>query len=701
VMGTPNGMENSIQPPLILRNGEIMAAVGVVAIMILMILPLPTFMLDLLLSLNITLALTILLTGTYLLRPLDFSSFPSVLLLATLFRLSLNIASTRIILLHGSEGPSAAGNVIMSFGNFVVGGNYVVGSIVFMVLVVINLMVITKGSGRIGEVAARFTLDAMPGKQMSIDADLNAGLIGEEEAKERRLEISREADFYGAMDGASKFVKGDAIAGIIITLINILGGFAIGVLQNGMTLADAAQNYTLLTVGDGLVTQIPALMISTAAGIVVTRAGSQSSLGGQVLSQMLLQPKAIAITAVVLFAIGLVPGMPTIPFMVLSLIAGGVAYSVIRSRAVESEKVKEHELIEAQSETNQRVESVPPIDILAMEVGYGLLPLVDVEKGGDLLERVRSFRAQIAQDVGIVLSPIHIQDNMKLKPGEYVIKLKGNKIAEGELMMNCFLAMNPGGAEGKIGGVETKEPTYGLPATWIKENAREDALAKGFTVVDLPTVLITHLADVIKRHSHELLGRQEVQNLVDNLKVSHPKVVEELIPGLLPLGAVGKVLQNLLQEGVPIRDLLTILETLADWANVTKDTDALTEYVRQALARTITEIYRGPAGSIFVLTLDHGVEKTLGESIQYTDRGSFLPIDPNTAHRIATSLTHNLEGFSERGQQPIVLCSTQIRPHFKKLADRFIPDLVVLSYDEIVNNVSVESIGTVGFNNAN
>ncbi|OQY45233.1 MAG: hypothetical protein B6240_09150 [Desulfobacteraceae bacterium 4572_87] len=643
-----NRVENPMEIPFLARNSEMMAAVGVISILILMILPLPSFMLDLLLSLNITFALTILLTGTYLLRPLDFSSFPTVLLLATLFRLSLNIASTRIILLHGSEGPSAAGNVIMSFGNFVVGGNYVVGAIVFIVLVIINLMVITK-----------------------------------------------------AMDGASKFVKGDAIAGIIITLINILGGFAIGVLQNGMTLADAAQTYTLLTVGDGLVTQVPALMISTAAGIVVSRAGSQSSLGSQVLSQMLFQPRAIAITAVVLFALGLVPGMPTVPFMALSLIAGGVAYSVIKSRAVESEKVDENELLEAKAESVEAVKSVPPVDILAMEVGYGLLPLVDAEKGGDLLERIRSFRGQIAQDIGILLSPIHIQDNMKLKPGEYVIKLKGNTIAEGELMMNCFLAMNPGAVDGKISGVQTTEPTYGLPATWIKESAREDALAKGYTVVDLSTVLVTHLADVIKRHAHELLGRQEVQQLLDNLKVSHPKVVEELIPGLLPLGAAGKVLQNLLQEGVPIRDLLTIMETLADWANITKDTDALTEYVRQALARTITELYKGPADRIFVLTLDHNVEKSLGEAIQYTDRGSFLPIDPNMAHRIVTSLTQNLEGFSERNQQPIVLCSAQVRPHFKKLVDRFIPDLVVLSYDEIVNSVNVESIATVGLDHAN
>jgi flagellar biosynthesis protein FlhA len=699
-MDIANQVENSMGTPSLARNSEIMAAVGVVGILILMILPLPSFILDLLLSLNITFALTILLTGTYLLRPLDFSSFPRF----SCWRPSSGSPSILrqpvLSCCMAARAPPPPGNVIMAFGNFVVGGNYVVGSIVFIVLVIINLMVITKGSGRIGEVAARFTLDAMPGKQMSIDADLNAGLIGEEEAKQRRLEISQEADFYGAMDGASKFVKGDAIAGIIITLINILGGFAIGVMQNGMTLADAAQNYTLLTVGDGLVTQIPALMISTAAGIVVSRAGSQSALGSQIISQILFQPRAIAIAAVALFAFGLVPGMPTIPFMVLSLVAGGIAYSVIKTRAAESEKIKENELLEAKTQTPETVESVPPIDIMAMEVGYGLLPLVDAEKGGDLLDRIRSFRGQVAQDMGILLSPIHIQDNMKLKPGEYQIKLKGNKIAEGELMMNCFLAMNPGGAEGKIDGVQTTEPTYGLPAIWIKKGAREAALAKGYTVVDLSTVLITHLSDVIKTRPRTA-GRQEVQQLLDNLKTSHPKVVEELIPGLLPLGAVGKILQNLLREGVPIRDLLTILETLADWANVTKDTDALTEYVRQALSRTITELYKGPADRIFVMTLDHNVEKSLGETIQYTDRGSFLPIDPNTAHRIVNSLTQNLKGFSERNQQPIVLCSAQIRPHFKKLADRFVSDLVVLSYDEIVNNVNVESIATVGFENAN
>ena len=693
--------DNLVGISFLTENSEIVAALGVVGILILMVMPLPPFLLDLLLSFNITFALTILLVGTYLMKPLDFSSFPSVLLIATLFRLSLNIASTRIILLHGSEGPAAAGSVIKAFGSFVVGGNYVVGAIVFIVLVMINLLVITKGSGRIGEVAARFTLDAMPGKQMSIDADLNAGLIGEEEAKARRKEISREADFYGAMDGASKFVKGDAVAGVIITLINIVGGLSIGVLQNGMNIADAAQTYTLLTVGDGLVTQIPALMISTAAGIVVSRAGSKSTMGREVLSQLLRQPKAIGIASVVLFGFGLVPGLPAIPFIVLSILAGGVAYTVTQSRKAEQEKVEEREMIEDKTGPQERLESIPPVDILALEVGYGLIPMVDAEQAGDLLERIRAFRLQIAKEIGIVVAPIHIQDNMKLKPGEYSILLKGNEVAGGELMMNHYLAMDPGNADGKIGGVPTKEPTYGLPAFWIKEGARENALAKGYTVVDLPTVLITHLSDVIRRHAHELLGRQEVQQLMDNLKISSPKVVEELIPNLLPLGAVGKVLQNLLIEQIPIRDLLTILETLADWAPMIKDADALTEYVRQALARTITKLYQSPEGNIPVITLDQNIEKTVAQAVQHTEQGNFLPIEPNVAREIMKKVTQNLEKFSQLNQQPVVLCSPLIRSHFKKLADRFIPDLVVLSYNEIVNNIQIHSIGTVALDNAN
>jgi flagellar biosynthesis protein FlhA len=667
----------------------------VVGIVVLMVMPLPPIVLDLLLSFNITFALTILLVGTYLLRPLDFSSFPSVLLIATLFRLSLNIASTRIILLHGSEGPGAAGNVIKAFGGFVVGGNYVVGAIVFMVLVLINLMVITKGSGRIGEVAARFTLDAMPGKQMSIDADLNAGLIDETEAKARRLEISREADFYGAMDGASKFVKGDAVAGIIITLINIVGGLAIGVLQNGMGFGDAAQTYTLLTVGDGLVTQIPALMISTAAGIVVSRAGSQSALGNEMASQILAEPRALFVAAVVLFGFGMVPGLPTIPFLVLSVIAGGVAFVITKTRKADAAKAKEVEAAEATGKVPARIEAVPPVDVLAMEVGYGLIPLVDANQGGQFMERVKSIREQMAQDMGIIVPPIHIQDNMKLKPNAYSILLRGNEVARGELMKNHFLAMNPGTVSEDIDGIATKEPTYGLPAVWIKEKDRENALAKGYTVVDLGTVLITHVSDIIRRHSHECVGRQEVQKLLDNLKASNPKVIEELIPNLLSLGAVVRVLQNLLREQIPVRDLVTILETLADWAPMVKDPDLLTEYVRQSLRRTITTSHQSPDGSLSVITLDQQIEKAIADALQQNDHGSLLPLEPQLAQKIITSLTEQMEKFSGLAAQPVVLCSPQIRPHFKRLVERFVPDLSVLSYNEIVSNAKIQSIGTV------
>ncbi|MCF8082773.1 MAG: flagellar biosynthesis protein FlhA [Deltaproteobacteria bacterium] len=694
-MATPNQAGTSVHIPFLSNNSEIIASIGVVGILILMVLPLPPVLLDLLLSFNITFSLTVLLVGTYLLRPLDFSSFPSVLLVATLFRLSLNIASTRIILLHGSEGAGAAGNVIKAFGAFVVGGNYVVGAIVFIVLVIINLLVITKGSGRIGEVAARFTLDAMPGKQMSIDADLNAGLIDEEEAKARRAEVSREADFYGAMDGASKFVKGDAIAGVIITLINIIGGLAIGVLQNNMGFGDAAQNYTLLTVGDGLVTQIPALMISTAAGIVVSRAGSQSALGQEVISQILNQPKALVVASAVLFGFALVPGLPALPFMVLSALAGGVAYAVFRSRKAEEEKTKVMEAAEAKTPTPERLEAVPPVDVLAMEVGYGLIPLVDVEQGGEFLERVKSIRAKLAEEIGIVIPPIHIQDNMKLAPNGYSILLRGNQVASGELMKNRLLAMNPGGSTEKIDGIPTKEPTYGLPAFWIKEKDREDALAKGYTVVDLATVLITHVSDIMSRHAHECLGRQEAQKMLDNLKVTNPKVIEELVPNLLPLGAVVRVLQNLLRERVPIRDLLTILETLADWAPAIKDPDLLTEYVRQSLRRTISSLYQSPEGDIAVLTLDHTIENSMAEALQQGDRGSLLPLEPNLAQTLITRLGQKMEKFTELNKHPVVLCSPQIRPHFKKLVERFVPDLAVLSYNEIITSAKIQSIGTV------
>ncbi len=681
---------------LLTRHSDILLPLSVVGILSVMIMPMPTFILDLLLAFNITIAIIILLVGLYIIKPLDLSAFPSILLLVTLFRLSLNVASTRIILLHGNEGVTAAGKVINAFGSVVVGGNYLVGVIVFLILVVINFMVITKGAGRIAEVAARFTLDAMPGKQMSIDADLNAGLIDEQEARERRTKISREAEYYGAMDGANKFVRGDAIAGIIITLVNIAGGLAIGVFQNSMSFAKAAENYTLLTVGDGLVSQIPALIISTAAGIIVTRAGSESNLGKEVASQIFNQPRALAITSAVLFGLALVPGLPASTFIFLAIFAGIMAYVVSQKKgdAVKEDEAKE--ALEDVDELPDKVVPLPPVDILGLEVGYGLIPLVDVEQNGEILGRIKSIRRQIVEELGIVVPSIHIQDNIQLKPGDYRIKLKGNEIAGGGLMMNYYLAMNPGGIEEKLKGIDTKEPTFGLPAYWIREEEKEHAVSLGYTVVDPATVLTTHLADIIRRNAHELIGRQEVQQLLDRIKESHPKVVEELVPNLMTLGSVLKVLQNLLAERISVRDFLTILETLADWAPMVKDIGLLTEYVRESLARTITKFYQSEEGDIPVITLDPMLEKEIADAVHQTEQGGFISMDPATVQDIMHSLSETLEAFTASNDQPVVLCSAQIRTHFKKLIDRFIPDLAVLSFNDILSNVQIKSLGTVG-----
>jgi flagellar biosynthesis protein FlhA len=688
------------QIPIVARNSDILMAVAVICILTFMVMPLPTLLLDLLLSFSITFSLIIILASMYVEHPLQMSAFPSILLLITLFRLALNVASTRIILLHGNEGTLAAGKVIKAFGGFVVGGNYLVGIIVFLILVAINFLVITKGAGRIAEVAARFTLDAMPGKQMSIDADLNAGLITEQEARERRELIAKEAEYYGAMDGANKFVRGDAIAGIVITLINIIGGLAIGVFQKDMSFASAAQNYTLLTIGDGLVSQVPALIVSTAAGVIVTRAGADSSLGDEITSQILIQPKAIAVASGVLFGFGLVPGLPTIPFMILSAVTGGLAYTIFRSIKESTRIEEESKALEEKAITPDPFDALPPLDTLAIEVGYGLIPLVDVEQGGQLLDRIKSLRRQIARELGIIVAPVHIQDNMQLKPAEYTILLKGNEIARGELMANYYLAMNPNATDEKIDGIATREPTYGLPALWIKEDAKENALAKGFTVVDLATVLTTHLSEIIKRYCHELLGRQDVQQLLDTVKETHPKVVEELVPNLLPLGGVVQVLQNLLREQVPIRDLLTILETLADWSPAIKDLDILTEHVRHALARTITKMHLTPEGHIAAITLGHSLESTISGALQQTDHGSFLSLDPSVAQKMMNNLAASLEKMSSLNYQPVVMCSSQIRYHVKRLVDRFMPHIVVLSYDEILSNVEIQSLTMLELNHA-
>jgi flagellar biosynthesis protein FlhA len=692
-------MQDSIPLPSLMKNSDIVVTVGVVSILVFMILPLPTFLLDVLLTLDITLAIVILFVAMYTRNPLEFSVFPSLLLIATLFRLSLNIASTRLILLHGSEGPTAAGYVIKAFGAFVVGGNPVVGMIVFVILVVINFVVITKGAGRIAEVAARFTLDAMPGKQMSIDADLNAGLITEADARSRRVQIEKEADFYGAMDGASKFVRGDAVAGIIITLVNIMGGLIIGVLQQKMRLASALQVYTLLTVGDGLVSQIPALIISTAAGIVVTRAAQDVHLGNAIICQMLVQPRAIAIAAGILFLFGLVPGLPQLPFFLVSILTGAIAMTVIRSQKG-AQKEGQAGAGKASQEEAERLEGLPLLDSLGLEVGYGLIPLVDAEQDGELISRIRSMRKQFALDMGMIFPPVHIRDNLQLPAAGYSILIKGNEVAKGELMAGHFLAMKPIKTPGKPLGISTREPVFGLPAEWILETERERAQISGYTVVDHCTILATHLSEVIRSHAYELLGRQEVQSLMENLAREYPKVIEELVPHLLSVGEVQKVLQNLLREQVSIRDLLTVFETLADYAPMTKNITHLTEYVRQRLARTIVKPYQGEDGRIGLISLDPRIENRISEAIQHTEKESYLSLEPHVAQKILNRTRQTTEEFLAANLQPIVLCAPLIRPHFKKLTERFMPRLVVLSHNEIPENVTIQSQGMVEWSDA-
>jgi len=679
---------------------EIMTVIGVVTILVVMIIPLPSILLDFLLALNITVAITILLIAMYTLKPLDFFIFPPLLLVTTLFRLSLNVASTRLILLHGNEGALAAGRVIKSFGSFVVGGNYVVGVIVFIILVIVNFVVITKGATRIAEVAARFTLDGMPGKQMSIDADLNAGLIDENEAKERRIIITREAEFHGSMDGAAKFVRGDAIAGIIITLINIFGGFIIGVLQKKMSILNAAQNYTLLTVGDGLVSQIPALVISTAAGIVVSRAASEGTMGKDFGKLFSSYPKAIYLSSLTVFCFGLIPGLPHIPFMMLSVIIGISVFMFERKKEqLKDEKVQVKKK-EAIDEGPEPVEHLLTIDPLELEVGYGLIALVDREQGGKFLDRVRSIRRQFAVEMGMVIPPIHIRDNLQLNSSEYQILLKGVKIAGAELMVNHYLAMDPGDAARKIEGIETKEPAFNIPACWIPEARKEEAKLLGYTVVDDATIMATHLTEVLRKHASELLGRQEVQNLLDNLQKTYPKAVEELVPNLLSLGAVQKVLQNLLEERISIRDLLTIVETLADCAPLTKDPDLLTEYVRNKMSRSFISPHIGEDGYLKLITMSQDVEGILLKGIQKTEHGSYLSVDPNLADSIISSIKKEAEKAMSKNIQPILLTTPVIRRHLRKMIEYFVPSLMVLSQSELLNDVGFKAIGKVKLSHA-
>ena len=673
------------------KTSSAVVAMSVIAILLVMVVPIPTVALDILLSLSLTISIIILLMSMYVLRPLQFSVFPSLLLIVTLMRLSLNVASTRLILLHGNEGTEAAGQVIKAFGTFVVGGNYVVGFIVFLVLVLINFVVITKGATRIAEVAARFTLDAMPGKQMSIDADLNAGLISDVEARRRRLEIEKEANFYGAMDGASKFVRGDAIAGVIITLVNIIGGLIVGVLQQGMPVVAAARNYTLLTIGDGLVTQVPALIVSTAAGMLVTRTAAATDLGEELRSQVFVQPKAITAAALIIFTFALIPGMPKFSFIVVSLFVGFIASKMFRAagRKMEVEK----ELPPPPAEEVQ--ESIAPLDLLGLEVGYGLIYLVDASKGGELLQRIKAMRRQMAQEMGLIVPAIHIRDNLQLKPNEYSVLMKGVEIARGELLPGHYLAIAPEDSEPKIKGIETKEPAFGLPAVWITEGEKESLQARGVVVVDPATVITTHLTEIIKSHADELLGRQEVQQLLDNLSLAYPKVVEEIAPKIVSLGTLQKVLQKLLRERISIRDLLAILETLADYSPMTKNVDVLTGYVRQALARAITKQYQDQEGNITVMMVSPDIEDKISHAVSHTEYESFVSPDPNMVKRLAGNLQKFINNFAVKGLQPIILCSPNTRIYLRRILEKYFPNLVILSHNEIVREVNIKSLGMV------
>ncbi|MBF0153925.1 MAG: flagellar biosynthesis protein FlhA [Magnetococcales bacterium] len=676
---------------------DIFMAVGIILVLAIMILPLPAAALDLFLSVNISLSIVILLTTLYVHKPLEFSSFPSVLLISTLFRLSLNISTTRRILLHGGEGEAAAGEVIRAFGQFVVGGNPVVGIIVFSILVIINFIVITKGAGRIAEVAARFTLDKMPGKQMAIDADLNSGLITEAEAKRRRREIEEESEFFGAMDGASKFVRGEAVAGILITIINIVGGFIIGVAQQGLTAADSANIYTILTVGDGLVAQIPALVISTSAGFLVTRASSDHHMAEHVGGQITARPRVILISAAVLGLFAVLPGMPTLSFASLALAMGTWAYFLFQKQEVVERQRVHEEAQQAQvvAEAEEPIENFLALDVLRLDVGYGLIALVDESQQGDLLEKIRAIRRQFASDMGFVVPPIHIKDNLQFRPGEYAFLVKGVEVGRGELKTGQFLAMEGGAISGKIDGVPTTEPAFGLPALWIMSHDRERAEMLGYTVVDPSTVLATHVTELVHTFAHEMISRQEVQNLLDLVVKNQPKLVEELVPNVINLGGIQKVLQGLLRERVSIRDMPTILETVSDYAKIIKHPPQLVELVRQSLSRSIVKKYLDDSGRLQVMMLGADAENLVAEAIVDGEYGSYLALSPRSANQFCSRVRDMVERIASQVVQPVLVCGTRVRPFVKQATEGVIPHLVVLSHNEIPANVPVHSQGTV------
>jgi len=677
------------------NNSNIILAIGMILILGMMIVPLPTFLLDVFLVMSITGALVMMFVGLYVLSPLDFSVFPGLLLVVTLFRLSLNVSTTRLILTQGY-----AGEIIEAFGSFVVGGNYVVGVVMFLILVIINFVVITKGSSRIAEVSARFTLDAMPGKQMAIDADLNAGLIDDTEARERRGIITREADFYGAMDGAAKFVRGDAIAGLLITSINILAGLAIGMFQRGLTFGDAASIYTLLTVGDGLVAQIPALIISTAAGIVITRATSEASLGSDIATQMIKQPKAIFIAAGTLGVMGLIPGLPFIPFTLIALLLAGAGHMAQKIQRKEEKIIAEDEETPS-AEIEEKIEDFLHPDSFEIEIGYGLIPMVDVKQGNNLLGRISAIRKSLAIEMGVIIPPIRIRDNIQIKSNEYIFKIYGIEIAKSEVMIGRFLVLNPDDRT-ELEGITTMEPTFGLKAIWISKNEKEKAELAGYTVVEPPAIIATHLMEVLKTNVYKLLDRQETQEMLEHLKKTHPAAVEGLVPDLIPLGVVTQILKNLLKEKIPIRNLVLILETIADYAPFSKDPGVLTEYVRSALSETITDCIKQDDNQIIVSTFEPRLEDAVMESVKSGNgQAQNLGFSPNQVSYLFENIAEKIEQMVSSGSRPVLLVSPQIRRVVRNFIEPVLSNVSIVSYAELTSDTNIKSIGMVSYPNEN
>ncbi|MCR5563318.1 MAG: flagellar biosynthesis protein FlhA [Desulfovibrio sp.] len=687
------------------KNGEVAIAGGVIIILFVMLVPLPTFFMDIMLCVSISISLLVLITTMFMTSPLEFTIFPSLLLITTLLRLALNVASTRLILLNGDAGVDAAGSVIRSFGEFVVGGSYVVGAVIFMIMFILNKVVITAGTTRIAEVAARFTLDAMPGKQMAIEADLNAGLIDEDEANQRRHDLRKEADFYGAMDGACKFVSGDVNAGMLITLINIIGGIIIGVVQKDMDWSTALTTYSLLTIGDGLVSTIPSIVVSTGTGLLVSRAASEAKMGEEFLAQLTFNSKALKLVSGVLCLFAIIPGLPTLPFLILA------ALLFLTSRLTQDEekdagsgagakgkgKDGKGKAAGEPAETPEEVQALLPLDMLELEVGYGLIPLVDEEQSGNLLARIRSIRRQFALDMGVVIPSLHLRDNLQLKPGQYSLLIKGNQVASAEILVDHFLAMDPGNATTKIEGVETREPAFNLPAIWIPATSREEAMLAGYTVVDPATVIATHLTEVFRRHLADFLDRQSVQSLLDTLAKQAPKAVEDLVPGAVSLGVVQKVLQLLVNENVCIRDMLTIAETLSDFGPSVKNPEVLAEYVREKLARSIVHPYLDSQGALPVLTLLPNAERMVQEGIRQADNGAtFLSLNPAAAQRLVQSINAAVEKAVGTDGQPVLLVPPLLRPHLAQLLTRFLPTVPVISQAEIPPDIRLQAVGQAG-----